>query len=185
MTENRYNWSKLFNFRVQVVERWSKLILIVFDKFVYIAIIKDFLRKEFAKQFLFEYFWAILPVFWITFHKWPAINIANIRFSICPQQIKTTNLLAELLNYPVTNKFLIRCQYHRIAVLLPLFVTHNHSIQSRRFTSLSVHIVWSNCIHFYIKCISWQILFVNVVPFFSNVVLLSLVFTWWIFNFSE
>jgi len=128
VSKNRYNRSQLLHPWIQIIQRWTILVLKVFWKFVSVAECSNFFGKKLPKYLFFKYFGAVVPILRIALHKRPTIHVAHIAFPVGSQQIESTNLLSKLLYYPVANELLIRSQDDRVPKLFAFLVSLDDAI---------------------------------------------------------
>ena len=80
------------------------------------------------KDFFLKNGGAILPIVGIALDKGPSVYVADIRFSVGPQQIEATYFLLKLLHYSITNKFFIWGEHNRVSNFFSFLISLDDSI---------------------------------------------------------
>lgn len=79
----------------------------------------------------FENLCTVLPIFGVAFDEGPSINIANIGFTVGPEEIEPTNVLAKLFDDSIADIFFIRCEDDWVPHLFAFFIPEDNTIKAR------------------------------------------------------
>lgn len=184
MSKNGNDWAQLFHFWVEVVQ-WRPIDILI------LTFIQPFCQKTTVPAWKKSIYYlllqnqcAVIPIFRISLHKGPSVDIAHIRPAIGPQKVESTDFLLKFLNNFITDELLIWSKDDWISDLFSFFVPLNHTVESWRPSSLGIHIVWTNCVDLDIEGISWKELFVYIVSIFPDLVQI-LILAWLILDLSK